>query len=483
MTKSICYDSHFTFGSGVDSSVEDIRGTAVIPTAPATLPGASGAEVTYMTKIVESQRDFEQSLGVSAAMSLNYGFVAGGNAKVDFAQSSTLNEYSLCILVSVQVKNPVLMMNGVRLTDEAKSLYAQNPEAFKQRFGDSYVNGVLTGGEMFGTIVIHTKSATEKSALAASLHASGHFGLTSATLDVSMHENVSNATKDSDTSVFVHTSGYTFEKYPQNPGELLDCAAVFPGKVKSSGQAMAYAMDLAEYKYLDLPAGPNLYDLQNRDDVIRYCSQLKSDALSWIATINYIRGNPQVYTDANAEKLHQYEVQLNALLDTIHGRVSSCFNDWRQCAFGRDDLVLPVMDLPQAVKPQITPIAAKYALTGGRNGFLGTQVTDEMPCMDGQGKYQKFQYGAIFWHQRFGAFEVHGTIYGRYKVLNCEQGALGYPTSDERSEANSVNRYNTFQNGSIHWDHATNVAKEQVNPRLSPVIFERPKLDMVRLTH
>jgi uncharacterized protein with LGFP repeats len=81
--------------------------------------------------------------------------------------------------------------------------------------------------------------------------------------------------------------------------------------------------------------------------------------------------------------------------------------------------------------------------------------------MDGKGKYQQFQYGAIFWHPDVGAFEVHGTIYGKYAQLRCEQGALGYPTSDEKSQANSVDRVSYFQHGSITWTAANNIATEQ----------------------
>jgi len=472
MNKTIAYNSHFNYGSGADSSAEDIRGLAVVPTEPKNLKGASGADVTYMTHIVESQRQLEESLKVSAAMSLNYGFVAGGSAKVDFAQSNALNEYSLSVIVSVEVKNPVLLMSDVKLTPEAKDLYTRSPDSFKERYGDCYVGGIHTGGEMFGMIVIRTKSASQKSSLAMSLHASGNFGLASASLDASMQQNVSEATKDSDTSVFIHTSGYTFDKYPQTVEDLLTCAAQFPAGVKNTGQGTPYAMDLMEYKYLDLPPGPNLYDLQNRDEVIQFCAQLKSDAMSKRATIRFIRGNPHMFPTANQDDLSKYESELATLLDNIHGRMSTCFNDWRQCSFERGNLVLPVTNLPDPVEPQASPIAAKYAQTGGKYGFLGLpQDGGELPCMDGKGKYQRFQQGAIFWHPDIGAFEVHGMIYLRYQALNCEQGALGYPTSDERSMTNSVDRYSLFQHGSIHWDHATNVAKESGPIQMFPGVI------------
>ena len=471
MPKTIAYDTLFNYGSGADSSAEQIRGSAIIPTAPASLSGAAGAEVTYTTHVVESQRQLEESLGVSAAMSLLYGFVAGGNAKVDFAQTNTMSENSLSVVVTAIVKNPVLLMSNVKLIPEAKDLYAKNPESFKQRYGDMYVNGIRTGGEMFGLILMRTTSSEHKSALSTSLHASGGFGLVSASLDASVTHSIQEAIKDTDASIYVHTSGYTPPHYPQTVPELLELAASFPAQVKSAGQATPYAMDLLDYKFLDLPDGPNLADLQNRDDVIQWAADLKAKAMAKRASIEYIRGNPQLFRGIDDHKLSDYESQLNVLLDQIHRRISACFNDYRQCSFTQD-LVLPTMELPEATGAEESPIAAKYKLTGGpSNSFLGKPTTPELPCMDGIGKYQNFQIGAIYSHPTSGTFEVHGTIYKKYQELRCEQGALGYPVSDEKSQANSVDRYSVFKNGSITWVAKTNVATEHINPSIISLRF------------
>src|SRR5258707_850193 len=162
MPRTTTSDTKFTFGVGVGASSEQVRGSAVTATPPASVPGAAGAEVTYSTHIVETQRDLEESLGVSAAMSLNYGFVAGGFAQVDFAQSHSMNDYSLCVMVKAIVKNPVLLMTDVAIKKDAADAFSRSPEDFKARYGDMYVNGVLTGGELFGLIMLHTQSTSDK---------------------------------------------------------------------------------------------------------------------------------------------------------------------------------------------------------------------------------------------------------------------------------------------------------------------------------
>ena len=54
-------------------------------------------------------------------------------------------------------------MSNVKLNPEAKNLYSRNPELFKQKYCDMYVNGLLTGGQMFGLVIINTTSKQDKS--------------------------------------------------------------------------------------------------------------------------------------------------------------------------------------------------------------------------------------------------------------------------------------------------------------------------------
>src|SRR6516165_12082967 len=57
-------------------------------------------------------------------------------------------------------------------------------------------------------------------------------------------------------------------------------------------------------------------------------------------------------------------------------------------------------------------IQIKYQSLGGPNGFLGSPVTGEMALstQDGNGLYELFQHGAIFFSPATGAHEIHGAI-------------------------------------------------------------------------
>lgn len=372
MPKRIGYDSSLHFGVGIDSSSEQARGTGVVKTPPKNLEGARGFTVVYSTHFCEDQRSFEETIGVSAAMSVRYGFVAGGSAKVDFAQSKTMTSHSLCVIVKVLVSNPTLFMEDVRLDEQARSLAAKNPQAFKTRYGDMYVNGILAGGEFFGLIMMQSSSESEKSAISAQLRAQGGFGLTSGDLSVDMQKTVQEASLSTKVDVFVQSSGYVFPKYPQTPGELLSMAQIFPDNVKSTGEGVPYAVDLSEYAFLgDMPEGPNLSDIENRTEVIQYAANLKARAMSDRATCELIFANRDVYPTADIPALELHVRKVNSLLDRLHKVTSECLDDYQKCKYSEADLSLDTIQFPQGVpRPIPTGFDAVVIWPNGRAYFL-----------------------------------------------------------------------------------------------------------------
>ena len=87
----------------------------------------------------------------------------------------------------------------------------------------------------------------------------------------------------------------------------------------------------------------------------------------------------------------------------------------------------------------------------GKDAF-GIPDTNEMPCVDGTGRFNHFENGTktIFWHPSTGANAVWGDIKVRWNELGWERSYLGYPTSDEVDFPDG-GRVNAFQNGGIYW--------------------------------
>ncbi len=98
-------------------------------------------------------------------------------------------------------------------------------------------------------------------------------------------------------------------------------------------------------------------------------------------------------------------------------------------------------------------ILSKYVQLGACNSFLGSPETSELATPDGQGRFNHFQGGSIYWHPSTGAHEIHGDIREKWASLGYERSFLGYPIADEIARNDGV-RYSKFQNGSIYWTRA-----------------------------
>ena len=80
---------------------------------------------------------------------------------------------------------------------------------------------------------------------------------------------------------------------------------------------------------------------------------------------------------------------------------------------------------------------------------LGNPTSDIQPTIDSKGYYQKFYNGYVLWHPQFGAHEVHSGISDKWNNLGGENGALGYPISDEHDIDGG--RQSDFEKGHITW--------------------------------
>jgi len=100
-------------------------------------------------------------------------------------------------------------------------------------------------------------------------------------------------------------------------------------------------------------------------------------------------------------------------------------------------------------------IADRYNRLGAHGSFLGYPTSDERACPDGQGRFNEFEHGVIYWSPRTPACELHGAIYAKWAELGWETGRLGYPLTDETTTPDTIGRYNHFEGGSIYYHPLT----------------------------
>ncbi|MFJ6002711.1 D-alanyl-D-alanine carboxypeptidase family protein [Arthrobacter sp. NPDC092385] len=97
-------------------------------------------------------------------------------------------------------------------------------------------------------------------------------------------------------------------------------------------------------------------------------------------------------------------------------------------------------------------IRVAWARTGFEAGRLGYPTTDEVCGLRGGGCYQNYQGGSIVWAPSTGAWLSVGAIRTRWASTGFENGALGYPITDERCTGSTCDQ--RYQRGVIAWTAA-----------------------------
>lgn len=95
-------------------------------------------------------------------------------------------------------------------------------------------------------------------------------------------------------------------------------------------------------------------------------------------------------------------------------------------------------------------IAIKYQDLGLRGSVLGAPDGRERNAAR-NGRQRKYRRGFIFWHSAHGAHEVHGAISKRHQAFDAARGPLGYPTTDQRPVGDGDGFFNRFAGGSVYW--------------------------------
>jgi uncharacterized protein with LGFP repeats len=104
-------------------------------------------------------------------------------------------------------------------------------------------------------------------------------------------------------------------------------------------------------------------------------------------------------------------------------------------------------------RPIISPIDLRHQELGGSLGLLGSPLNDQRAVNGGM--VRDYENGSIYWSRSTGAFEVHGAIRDKWRALGAEQSFLGFPVTDESKATIGEGRFNGFQGGVVYWSAAT----------------------------
>ncbi len=103
-----------------------------------------------------------------------------------------------------------------------------------------------------------------------------------------------------------------------------------------------------------------------------------------------------------------------------------------------------------------------YVDSGGPTGRLGYPTRAETDTVDGSGRVQQFQNGAIYWSAATGARTLRGAIARAWEAAGGVAGPLGLPTAEAKVVGpGGTGRVQTFEGGSVYWtaEHGAQVVR------------------------
>jgi len=127
-----------------------------------------------------------------------------------------------------------------------------------------------------------------------------------------------------------------------------------------------------------------------------------------------------------------------------------------------------------AATPDGGAIARKYASLGSARGYLGPVVTPLRCGLVGNGCYQAFKGGSIYWSAATGAHPTKGGIGGKWAQMGYEKSPLGYPATDEVCTGASTRTCTQrYQLGAIGWTAAKGTSVTPTAGSIALVVNKR----------
>jgi hypothetical protein len=318
---------------------------------------AGGQQVAIDCVTVEDVESLHKSLGVSVDAGGSYmGF--SGSAKVDYLSSCDFSSFSTYVIVRVSVQNAFTSLDEPELSPDASELVVNgNPARFRERFGDTFIAGVRSGGEYFAIYQLTSTSQSERESLAVQVHAAFSGVVAYAQLNTAINRATEHSSSHLQVQVHVFRQG-TISEADLNLEDIMKTAKGFPLNV-SAGNAFPYTVLLQDYSRLRNPNDQfNYIDIQNQQDTLADLAKKRFQFLALRDDYSYILKHLEDFQNADGTPADRQAVvaeqhKVVDAINTMEAQASACSRDASKCsftAFDTGDFVKPVLK-PTTVTP------------------------------------------------------------------------------------------------------------------------------------
>lgn len=162
-------------GFGCNTFSGDIRSRALVADDPFIDPGiVQGQEKEFYLDLIKSKHELNEKMEISASAS--YSGLFSMSAKSKFVKEQKLNRESVYLLVKVLVTNSRSQLKEYRPTGKFAEFLAAKPidwHTFISKYGDQFIDQVVTGGEFYALYEFHAESVEDRNALEVQLEGGG----------------------------------------------------------------------------------------------------------------------------------------------------------------------------------------------------------------------------------------------------------------------------------------------------------------------
>jgi hypothetical protein len=251
MEKFIPCRSGIDIGKGFNTLTGEARGVAVGGNiSEATTPGQT---VKSDARIVESQEQMNEALDVSVAVSGHYGLFSA-EGRFGLSQQCSYTSQSTYVVARCTVENAFKSFARPTLLPEAADrLRDSGPDAFKEGYGDSFVQGLRGGGELYAVFQLTSSSSAEQKSIAASVSASVQGLFAGGSLDTSVSSMKNTSSRLSSMNVLFYQRAGTDDSIAPvgSPEEIMKRLKDFPTIARAA--PVGYIAQLIDYQVLALP--------------------------------------------------------------------------------------------------------------------------------------------------------------------------------------------------------------------------------------
>lgn len=298
MEKFIAARDGIDLGMGFNTLTGEVRGLGAI--GEASEAGAGGQKVVANARMIETETQMSESLNVSVEASGHYGLFSA-EGRFGLSQETSYTAQSTYVIAKCLVENPFVSLTRAEVHAEAaRRMRDSGPEAFKSGYGDAFVRGLRTGGELYVVFQMTSSSTTEQTHVAASLQAEVQGLLAGGSVKTSV-ETMSKA-QEKNTSVvvtFYQRAGRDSSIAPiTDPQEIAKRLKEFPTIARAA--PAAYAAQIVDYGVLALPPFDEVA-FRQRVDALEDYARLKMKFSNVRAEIETVRRNPNMFVQSYSD--------------------------------------------------------------------------------------------------------------------------------------------------------------------------------------